>query len=159
MLLASVLVAAQLPPVLVHPRPFLLLQHLPPPPPLLPLPPPRALFRLSPQVECPSGGYFRHPLDCTRFYRCVDTSGGLGRYKVFKEHTRSYCCRGYYFSTECPRNTIVYSMFQVPWCPSYKPTATESREGQNLPCLCRLEIGTCWVLCYPTHPPSLPFLS
>ncbi len=45
--------------------------------PLLPLPHP-----YDAEVQCSAGGYFRNPEDCTRFYRCVDISGGLGYYQV-----------------------------------------------------------------------------
>ena len=37
---------------------------------------------LSPSI-CRSAGFFRHPEDCTKFYRCVDRSRTLRSYQIF----------------------------------------------------------------------------
>lgn len=43
------------------------------------------------EVKCTSNGFFRHPDDCTRFYRCVDLTG-----------------RGYFqiYTFSCPAGTV-----------------------------------------------------
>ena len=53
--------------------------------------------------ECTSNGFFRHPDDCTRFYRCVDLTG-----------------RGYFqtYTFSCPVGTVfdeTVSVCNHPW--------------------------------------------
>ena len=47
----------------------------------------------SAEPKCKKNGFFRHPDDCTRFYRCVDLSG---RGRFYKKYTFS-CQEGTVF--------------------------------------------------------------
>merc|ERR1711997_984754 len=66
--------------------------------------------------ECTSNGFFRHPDDCTRFYRCVDLTG-----------------RGYFqtYTFSCPVGTVfdeTVSVCNHPWA---APPCEESESEET----------------------------
>ena len=61
--------------------------------------------QLVPVTFCRNSGFFRHPVDCTKFYRCVETLnvldpvGGSDRFSVF--------------NFDCPAGTVFDELIQV----------------------------------------------
>ena len=73
------------------------------------------------EPKCKSNGFFRHPEDCTRFYRCVDLTG-----------------RGYFqkYTFSCPVGTVfdeTVSVCNHPWAapPCQDPEENEEQEEEN----------------------------
>lgn len=69
--------------------------------------------------ECKSNGFFRHPDDCTRFYRCVDLTGA----GFFRKYTFS-----------CPVGTVfdeTVSVCNHPWASPPCEENTEEEEESN----------------------------
>merc|ERR1719273_2824508 len=73
------------------------------------------LFGRGDDGDCTSNGFFRHPEDCTRFYRCVDLTGK----GYFKKYTFS-----------CPVGTVfdeTVSVCNHPWA---APPCEEKEEEE-----------------------------
>ena len=43
----------------------------------------RKVRQVEPNIGCTAAGFFVHPNDCTRFYRCVDFFGTGERFSIF----------------------------------------------------------------------------
>ena len=71
------------------------------------------------EPKCKKNGFFRHPEDCTRFYRCVDLTG-----------------RGFYkkYTFSCPVGTVfdeTVSVCNHPW--AAPPCAEDMEEETEVP--------------------------
>lgn len=66
---------------------------------------------------CKKAGYFRHPEDCNKFYRCVDYSGNGTSFKIFH--------------FKCPKNTVFDDVSDVCVWPdqAQPPCETDSSDG------------------------------
>lgn len=74
---------------------------------------------LADDGECKSNGFFRHPEDCTRFYRCVDLTGA----GFFRKYTFS-----------CPVGTVfdeTVSVCNHPWAAPPCEENTEEEESSS----------------------------
>ena len=76
-----------------------------------------AVVGLAESQECRKNGFFRHPEDCTRFYRCVDLTGA----GYFQKYTFS-----------CPVGTVFdenVSVCNHPWA---APPCEEDEDEEDI---------------------------
>ncbi|XP_067143056.1 dentin sialophosphoprotein-like isoform X2 [Centruroides vittatus] len=67
---------------------------------------------------CKESGYFRHPEDCNKFYRCVDYSGNGTSFKIFH--------------FKCPENTVFDDVLDVcVWPEQAQPPCETDSSGKS----------------------------
>ncbi|XP_023218621.1 dentin sialophosphoprotein-like [Centruroides sculpturatus] len=67
---------------------------------------------------CKESGYFRHPEDCNKFYRCVDYSGNGTSFKIFH--------------FKCPENTVFDDVLDVcVWPEQAQPPCDTDSSGKS----------------------------